>query len=83
MAFITASMTGATSAILNPGGTFDTGDALLAVPTSISGSATWLAVVLQIRSTEVPLGVTGVTDTSGTSVTSSDGTPVVLRSGPQ
>lgn len=57
-----------------------TGDALVARLATFSGTATWLALVLQLRPTDVPLGVTGIVDDSGDTIVDSDGNPIVLRS---
>ena len=57
---------------------FVTGDAVIAVPTAFIGQATWMALTLQIRSSDVQIGVTGVSAQT-TPITDANGNPIVVR----
>jgi hypothetical protein len=59
---------------------FATGDALIAFPVTFIGTATWLALTLQLRPTESPIGITDVTDNAGDAMTFNDGSTVEFRS---
>lgn len=60
---------------------FDTGDTLIAYVSTIDVAtlATWLALTLQLRPTDVPIGVTDVLDESDLGITTEDGSLVILR----
>jgi len=58
---------------------YETGDLLIAWPTVFVGTATWLALTLQVRPTEVPVGITTVTDNAGSDMTFNDGSTVEFR----
>lgn len=60
---------------------FIVGDTIIARVASFTGTATWLALVLQLRPTQaVQLGVDTVTDSDGNTITDSAGNTLVLRS---
>lgn len=55
------------------------GDILIARLTSFSGSATWVALTLQLLPTHVGLGVAGIVDNNGDQIVDNDGNPIVMR----
>lgn len=57
-----------------------TGDTLMARLRTFTGAASWLALTLQLRPTDVPIGISNVTDLAGSFVTDSAGNIVVSRS---
>lgn len=56
-----------------------TGDWLIARLLSFSGSATWIALEMLIRPTDVPIGVAGVVDANGDQIVDNNGNPIVVR----
>jgi hypothetical protein len=58
---------------------FNVGDVLIAYPTIFTGTATWLALTLQLRPTDVPQGIDTVTDNAGSDMTFNDGSGVEFR----
>lgn len=57
-----------------------TTDTLIARLTTFTGTATWVALVLQLRPTDVPIGVETMLDASDVTYTDADGNPYVFRS---
>lgn len=57
-----------------------TGDTLMATPFTFTGVATWFALTLLIRTTQVPLGVEPIVDNNGAQIVDNAGNLIVLRS---
>lgn len=55
-------------------------DTLIARLTSFTGTATWVACVMKLRPTDVPIGVETMVDASAVTYTDASGNPYVLRS---
>ncbi len=56
-----------------------TGDTLIAYPLTFTGTATWLAITMQIRPSEQAIGVSDMTDNAGDDMTFNDGSPMEIR----
>lgn len=56
-----------------------TTDTLIGRLATFSGAATWLVLVLQLRPTDVPIGVSAVTDDAGDPFTDADGNALTFR----
>lgn len=57
-----------------------TGDAIVARLATFTGLATWLALTLQLRPTDVAIGVSTIVDNAGDTVVDSNGNTLVFRS---
>lgn len=55
-------------------------DTLIARLTSFTGTATWVACIVKLRPTDVPIGVETMFDASDVTYTDADGNPYVFRS---
>ncbi len=55
------------------------GDTLIAYPLTYTGTATWLAITIQLRPTDQAIGISELVDNAGTTMTFTDGTPVEVR----